>query len=55
MTSVDPRVYDLARLFLADVKDATLDDVQQLANQIQETIEAFTVAERAHEIRIAKE
>ena len=39
--SVDPRVYDLAKLFLSDVKDAIPDDVQELAEAIQRTIEGF--------------
>ena len=49
--SVDPRVYDLAKAFLGDVKDAIPEDVQELAEAIQQTIEDFMVghAEAAEE------
>ena len=53
--SVDPRVYDLAKLFTADIKDAVPDDAQELAEQIQQTIEDFLVAyEEATQERIAE-
>ena len=45
---VDPKVYDLAELFLKDVKPSegvvTAEDTQELAEGIQETIEDFISA-----------
>ena len=39
--SVDPTVYDLACSFLREVKGATDEDRQELAEQIQQTVEDF--------------
>lgn len=39
--SLDPAVYDLALRFLREVKGATDEDRQELAEQIQTTIEDF--------------
>ncbi len=45
--NVDPKVYALASCFLAEVKDATDDDKQELAQEIQITIEAYLDFHRA--------
>ncbi len=45
--SVDPKVYELAARFLRDVEGATDQDKQDLAEQIQATIEDFI----EHEVR----
>ena len=41
---VDPKVHDLAAAFLKHVKGARGEDVQELAEEIQETIEDFISA-----------
>jgi hypothetical protein len=53
--TVDPKVYELAKAFLADAPDAIDSDVMELAEEIQLTIEGFlegveaAAAERAGE------
>lgn len=39
----DPRVYDLAKTFLANVEDVIPDDVADLAEEIQSCIEGFII------------